>query len=328
MSRVLITGGAGLIGAAVARRLLGNPAYDVRVADEREAPLWMREGCEVRGGDLRVPARAQAAVKGCSQVIHLASLTGREGVATAPHTRLEYENALHNAVLRAALEQEVERFVYISSPLTFERAEQLPTPERHLVDCPAPASAEGFSRLAGERCCRAAQEQHGLAFTICRPSATYGPALGEPGEPGVDTALIELFEGALSASRPMRVSAASERTLTPTHVDDVAAAIVLALASSAAVNEDFNFCAARELSIAEIARELWLACGESTDELALEPAAAPVGVVEPARCWPSGEKALELLGWQAQIDFQDGASATVAALREAEAAGRRIGGAV
>lgn len=327
MSRVLITGGAGLIGTAVAPRLLADPAYDVRVADEREAPLWMSEGCEVRSGDLRVPAQAQAAVKGCSQVIHIASLTGREG-ATAPHTRLEYENTLHNALIGAALEREVERFVYVSSPLTFERAELLPTTESHLADCPAPASAQGFSRLSGERYCRAAQKQHGLEFTICRPSATYGAALGDDGEPGVDAALIELFEGALSASRPLRVSASSEQTLTPTHVDDVATAIVMALASPAAANEDFNLCAAHELSVAEIARELWLACGESADELALEPAAVSADRVAPARSWPSAEKAYELLGWRAQTDFADGAARTVAALREAEASGRRIGSAV
>ena len=61
MSRVLITGGAGMLGAAVARRLLADPAYDVRIADEREAPQWMREACEIRGADMRAAEGAQAA---------------------------------------------------------------------------------------------------------------------------------------------------------------------------------------------------------------------------------------------------------------------------
>jgi UDP-glucose 4-epimerase len=327
MSRVLITGGAGLIGAAVARRLLADPDYDVRVADERQAPLWMREGCEIRSTDLRARGQALAAVKGCSQVIHLASFIGPAGAAAA-HTCLEYEGALHNAAIAAALEREVERFVYVSTPLVFERAQLLPTPEQHLASCAAPASAAGFARLAGERLCRAAHEQHGLAFVICRPSATYGPLLGSDGEPGVHGALGELFQGALAADRPLPVSALPEQTLTPTHVDDVAEAIVMALASPAALNEDFNLAAPQELSVAEIAREIWRACGEVADELALEPGAGAADRDEPARSWPSAEKARELLGWRTQISFEDGVAATVAALREGDGVARRIGSAV
>ncbi|MEJ7826479.1 MAG: NAD-dependent epimerase/dehydratase family protein, partial [Solirubrobacteraceae bacterium] len=50
---MLVTGGAGTIGAAVVRRLLRDPDHEVRVSDQREAPQWMREGCEVHTGDLR-----------------------------------------------------------------------------------------------------------------------------------------------------------------------------------------------------------------------------------------------------------------------------------
>ncbi|MCX6386232.1 MAG: NAD-dependent epimerase/dehydratase family protein, partial [Solirubrobacterales bacterium] len=71
MNRVLVTGGAGTIGAAVVRRLLGDPAYEVRVSDQRDAPTWMREGCEVHTGDLRILDAARKATAGCNQVIHL-----------------------------------------------------------------------------------------------------------------------------------------------------------------------------------------------------------------------------------------------------------------
>ena len=64
MSRVLVTGGAGTIGAAVVRRLLSDAAYEVRVSDQREAPDWMREGCEVHTGDLRDFNQARKAAAG------------------------------------------------------------------------------------------------------------------------------------------------------------------------------------------------------------------------------------------------------------------------
>ena len=60
MSRVLVTGGAGTIGAAVVRRLVGDPAWEVRVSDQREAPAWMREACEVHTGNLLLRERGRA----------------------------------------------------------------------------------------------------------------------------------------------------------------------------------------------------------------------------------------------------------------------------
>jgi uncharacterized protein YbjT (DUF2867 family) len=44
---VLATGGTGTIGGAVRRRLVGNDGREVRAADRRAAPRWMRERCEV-----------------------------------------------------------------------------------------------------------------------------------------------------------------------------------------------------------------------------------------------------------------------------------------
>src|SRR3954452_2821029 len=170
MNRVLVTGGAGTIGAAVVRRLLRDPDFEVRVSDQRGAPMWMREGCEVHRGDLRTLDEARKAMRGCSQVIHLAAIVG--GIANfhkLPHTLTEVNNALYTAVFRAALDEDVARFVYVSSSMVFEGATTFPTWEDHVTECPPPLSAYGFSKLMGERYCRAAAEEHGLRFTICRP---------------------------------------------------------------------------------------------------------------------------------------------------------------
>src|SRR5690349_23916795 len=101
MNRVLVTGGAGTIGQAVVRRLLGDPDFEVRVSDQRQAPQWIREGCEVHTGDLRELKEARKATAGCSHVIHLAAIVG--GIANfhkLPHTLTEVNNALYNAVVR------------------------------------------------------------------------------------------------------------------------------------------------------------------------------------------------------------------------------------
>jgi UDP-glucose 4-epimerase len=320
MSRVLVTGGAGTIGAAVVRRLLADPAYEVRVSDQRSAPQWMREGCEVHTGDLRSPAQARAATRGCSHVIHLAAIVG--GIANfhkLPYTLTEVNNALYNAVVRAALELEVERFVYVSSSMVFERAELFPTPEDYLAQCPVPASAYGFSKLTGEVYCRAAHDEHGLAYTICRPFNAYGPGELPDAEPGIAHAVPDLIEKVLSGQRPLQIFGSGEQTRTLTHVDDIADGVVTAMSSPAGLNEDFNISASRELTIAQIARIVWETCGEDPEAFELEH--LPTFTVDVQRRWPSVEKAKRLLGWEAQIEVEDGIAATVRWLRERRAAG-------
>jgi UDP-glucose 4-epimerase len=315
MSRVLVTGGAGTIGAAVVRRLLADPAWEVRVSDQRPAPQWMREGCEVHTGDLRELAQARRAMGGCTHVIHLAAIVG--GIANfhrLPHTLTEVNNALYNAIVRAALEEEVERFTYVSSSMVFERATEYPTTEAHLPDCPTPQSAYGFSKLTGEVYCRAAHAEHGLPFTICRPFNAYGPGEVPDAEPGIAHAVPDLIKKVLAGQRPLQIFGSGAQTRTLTHIDDIADGVVTAMGSPAGLNEDFNISAARELTVAEIARIVWEACGEDPEAFALEH--LPTFEVDVKRRWPSVEKARRLLGWEAQIPLEDGIAATVAWLRE------------
>ena len=314
-----MTGGAGAIGSAVVRRLLADPDYEVRVCDERPAPQWMREGCEVHTGDLRELAQARAATRGCAQVIHLAAIVG--GIANfhrLPHTLTEVNNALYNAVVRAAVELDVERFLYVSSSMVFERAELFPTPEHYLPDCPVPHSAYGFSKLTGEVYCRAAHAEHGLPYTICRPFNAYGPGELPRDEPGIAHAVPDLIAKVLAGQRPLQIFGSGEQTRTLTHVDDIAAGIVAAMASPAGLNEDFNISAARELTLAEIARIVWQACGEDAEDFELEH--LPSFAVDVQRRWPSVEKARRLLGWEAQIDVEQGIADTVRWLRSQPAA--------
>jgi UDP-glucose 4-epimerase len=321
MNRVLVTGGAGTIGAAVVRRLVRDPDYEVRVSDQRLAPQWMRESCEVHTGDLRDLAEARAATAGCSHVVHLAAIVG--GIANfhkLPHTLTEVNNALYNAIVRAALDHAVQRFVYVSSSMVFERASEFPTTEAHLDSCPPPRSAYGFSKLTGEVYCRAAHDEHGLPFTICRPFNAYGPGEMPDAEPGIAHAVPDLIRKVLAGQRPLEIFGSGEQTRTLTHVDDIADGIVTAMSSPAGLNEDFNISAARELTVAEIARIVWEACGRDPAEFEL--AHLPSFEVDVQRRWPSVEKAKRVLGWEAQIEVEDGVAQTVEWLREQELAAR------
>ncbi|HEY3728985.1 MAG TPA: NAD(P)-dependent oxidoreductase [Solirubrobacteraceae bacterium] len=318
MGRVLVTGGAGTIGSAVVRRLLRDPEWEIRISDHRQPPAWMREGCEMHLGDLRELEVARAALEGCSHVIHLAAIVG--GIANfhkLPFTLTEVNNALTGAIVHAAIDHRVERFTYVSSSMVFERATHFPTAEADLDTCPSPRSAYGFSKLAGEVCTRAAHDQHGLAYTICRPFNAYGPGeRPDPDEPGIAHAVPDLIAKVLAGQRPLEIFGTGDQTRTLTHVDDIAEGIVTAMSSPAGENEDFNISATREITIAELAGLIWEACGEDPAELTLSH--LPTFEVDVQRRWPSVEKARERLGWEAQIDLDRGLADTVAWLREQE----------
>jgi nucleoside-diphosphate-sugar epimerase len=312
---VLVTGGAGTIGAAVVRRLTADPDWEVRVADQAEPPQWMRESCETVVGDLRDPAVAAAAVAGCTHVIHLAAIVGGiRNFHELPFTLLAMNTGLLNGVFRAALDEGVQRVVYVSSSMVYERASEYPTTEEYVRDTPIPDSAYGFSKLAGEFYCRALHDEFGVPYTICRPFNAYGPGEVPANEPGIAHMVPDVIRKVLSGQVPLQIFGSGEQTRTITHIDDIADGIVTAMAHPAAENEDFNISASEEMTVAEIARVIWEECGRPPEEFELEHLES--FDVDVRRRWPSVEKARRLLGWEARIGVREGIRETVAWLQD------------
>jgi nucleoside-diphosphate-sugar epimerase len=203
--------------------------------------------------------------------------------------------------------------------MVFERATEFPTTEEHLDATPIPRSAYGFSKLAGEIYCRALHAEHGLPYTICRPFNAYGPGELPDEEPGIAHVVPDLIRKVLAGQRPLEIFGSGEQTRTLTHVDDIAEGIVTAMSHPAGENQDFNISASEELSVAEIARIVWEACGEDPAELKLRH--LPSFEVDVQRRWPSVEKAKSLLGWEAKIGVREGIAQTIEWLREQEEVG-------
>ena len=124
----------------------------------------------------------------------------------------------------------------------------------------------------------------------------------------------DLIRKVLEGNRPLPIFGDGTQTRTLTYVDDIADGIVTAMASPAGLNEDFNISASDERTVADLARAIWIACGEDPEAFALEH--LPTFDVDVVRRWPDVSKAERLLGWRAQTSLEDGLAKTVTWLRQ------------
>jgi len=209
---VALTGGTGFVGSHAVDALLAA-GYRVRALVRRpESPGWLKgTGVEIVPGDVRKPESLDALVRGASAVVHAAGKTSARNEA-------EYmaANAVGTANVVAAV-QKLARGAHVV--LVSSQAAGGPSADGEPVragDPPHPVSSYGRSKLAGEETVRKAP---GLAFTILRPSAVYGPR---------ETAIRELFVAASKGFVP--VLAGGIPRIQMAFAEDVAAAVRGALA--------------------------------------------------------------------------------------------------
>ena len=217
--------------------------------------------------------------------------------------------------------QGVERFVYVSSFDGVRARNRVPDPPRsHLLDCPTPRSAYGFSKLA-RRSLRPARPTRStdLPYRICRPFNAYGPGeLPEPDEPGIAHAVPDLISqdaGRPAPASDLRVRRADadaypcrRHCRRDRHRDGLA---------SRARTRTSTSRPRGELTVAQITALVWQGVRQRPGKLELEH--LPSFEVDVQRRWPSVEKAPSASGWEARIRLEDGLAETVEVAGEGSA---------
>lgn len=242
--RVLLTGATGFVGPHVARAFQAD-GYTVRalVRSPARAASLERDGVELEVGDLDDRDAMRRACSGTDVVAHLAALTHAR-------TEAEYER-VNEGGTRRLLEAACDvaggpsRFVYLSS-----LAAVGPAVDGRPVtasDTPRPLTAYGRSKLGGEAACRAAADR--IEIAILRAPAVYGPG---------DAELFRFFRIASRGLIP--VPTGPVRPLQLVHVEDLAAAIVMAARAGGAVGV-YHIAEARAYGWAEVGRLVAAAVG-------------------------------------------------------------------
>lgn len=301
-ARVLITGGAGFIGANLARLLLAE-GYHVTVFDDlstgQEKHLCGLPLTFVRGNILHARSIERVA-RGHDAVVHLAAQTGVPASVSNP--RRDCAVNVHGTlnVLEAARHSGVQRVVFASSNAPLGRQE--PPAEEHKAALPV--SPYGASKLAGEGYCLAYQGSWGLGTVVLRFANVYGPFSESKGS------VIAGFFKDILAGREVTIEGNGLQTRDFIYVGDICAAILASLQKGEG-GEVFQIASGVETSILELVTAIREVTGRA---LLASHRERRQGDVQ--RSYASIAKAQRLLDWKPRYDLHSGLEETWAWFRQ------------
>jgi UDP-glucose 4-epimerase len=300
IEHVLVTGGCGFIGANLVRFLRERTPWRVRVIDNMQTgdPGHISEDlAEVVEGNVADPTELEPALEGIDAVIHLASTTGVVPSVEDPVWDFE-GNALPTfRLLDACRRRDIDRVVFASSGATLGEA---PPPVNEEV-LPRPLSPYGAGKLAGEAYCQAFAGSYGMQTAALRFSNVYGPfSLRKKGN-----AVPNFIRRCLS-NKPMVVYGDGMQTRDFIYVEDLCDCIHRAATAEGIGGEVFQVAMGAETSILDLAELVRKVTGAES-EILFEPKRAG----EIYKSWADISKARRVLGFDPQIDLEEGISRTV-----------------
>ena len=213
--KVLVTGGSGLIGSTIVRRLL-DIGHDVGVFDIKKTK---HQDCDYFDGDITDPDITKNVVKGYDIVIHLAATLGVINTETNPVRTLDTNMGGTKNVLEGCKVHGVKKIIFSSSSEVYGEPTKIPINER---DKPIPITTYGVAKFAAEEYIKAYSRNFGLGYTIFRLFNVYGD------EQAVDWVIPEFVSKAIQ-DQDIIIHGDGSQTRCFCHVSDIANAFTLAL---------------------------------------------------------------------------------------------------
>jgi UDP-glucose 4-epimerase len=300
--RILITGGAGLIGSHIADALVQDGDCEVVIFDNfvrgtrRNLARASASGrLTIVEGDLRDRALLDRTVDGVDVIFHQAAIRITQ-CAQEPRLAMEVLVDGTFSVLEAAVRHKVRRVVAASSASVYGMAEVFPTAEEHHPY--GNRTLYGAAKVFNEGMLRSFHEMYGLSYVALRYFNVYGPRMDVH---GAYTEVLVRWLERIAAGQPPMILGDGTQTMDFVHVSDIARANILA-ASAAVEDEVINIGTGRETSLNELARQI----------LAITGSDLPIEYGEARRVNPvprrlaDVEKARRLLGFESRISLEAG----------------------
>ncbi|MBN2493550.1 MAG: NAD(P)-dependent oxidoreductase [Deltaproteobacteria bacterium] len=315
--RVLLTGGAGFLGLALARQLKALGAEPRLLDSLRHGPAQReaagRAGLELVQGDVCCARDLEAALDGADRVVHLASIAGVGPVCERPVETMRIALRGTDMLLQACRGRRIERLVYASTSEVYGPRASCAREDDACAVGPVGRARWTYAaaKLACEHLVMACGAREGLPVAVLRPFNVYGP--GQWGQGAVRAFVLGALEGG-----PLVLRGGGGQVRAWCYVDDFVQGALAALDRPEAPGRVFNLgnpeaaVSVRELAV----RVSALAGGVALVEGDAEPD-------EVAERTPCVERAARLLGFAPRVDLDEGLRRTWDWY--ARAAGRRGG---
>jgi len=246
--RVLLTGGTGFVGGALARKLreLGNEVHAL-VRPSSDGQALERIGAVLHAGDIGEPNGVAAAAAGCEVLFHCA---GESAPHAAPKALSWINVAGTENVIAAALHAGVERVVVLScADVSLRNRDRLHWKEDAVLGH-EPLGAFARSKLLAEELALHASDAR-LCVTALRPAFLWGP--------GDLTNLPGLCQEGLRGG--VRLHGSGDNLFATTYVDNLVGALVAAATASGVGGAAFHVADSDMLTASELFTRLSSAVG-------------------------------------------------------------------
>jgi UDP-glucose 4-epimerase len=265
MSKSLVTGGAGFIGAHLARELL-RQGHSVVVLDDLSGGFRenVPEGAELVVGSVTDHELVDGlfAKHRFDHVYHLAAYAA-EGLSHFIR-RFNYTNNVIGSInlINASIRNDVKRFVFTSSIAVYGAGE-LPLRESQT---PRPEDPYGVAKLAVEQDLAAAHHMFGLKFTIFRPHNVYGEYQNIADR---YRNVVGIFMNQIMGKKPLSIFGDGLQTRAFSYVGDFIPEMARSVEIPGAENEVFNVGGDHVYTVKELAETVQRVAGAKAELLHL-----------------------------------------------------------